>query len=268
MAGYGPGILLCVTMMILVSWISKKRGYLPIRTRRLSSQEFIKAAKPAILPLCLPLIIIGGVRIGLFTATESGAVAIAYAILLGFMYRELKPEHFIASLKETVISTSTILMIVGAASVFSWVLTSEMVPQRLAEWMIATIQNKWVFLIAVDILLIIVGMFVEGNASMIVLAPLFAPVAKAYGIDDIHFAMVFVFGNAIGALDTAHGNADVYRVRHYKVQDQGFHQGGNTVLHADICGPGAAHLLPDPFYRTGGSGVLIKEEDALWSYLT
>ena len=199
-AGYGPGILLCVTMMILVSWISKKRGYLPIRTRRLSSQEFIKAAKPAILPLCLPLIIIGGVRIGLFTATESGAVAIAYAILLGFMYRELKPEHFIASLKETVISTSTILMIVGAASVFSWVLTSEMVPQRLAEWMIATIQNKWVFLIAVDILLVIVGMFVEGNASMIVLAPLFAPVAKAYGIDDIHFAMVFVFGNAIGAL--------------------------------------------------------------------
>ena len=104
-------------MMLLVSWISKKRGYLPIRTRRLSSQEFIKAAKPAILPLCLPLIIIGGVRIGLFTATESGAVAIAYAILLGFMYRELKPEHFIASLKETVISTSTILMIVGAAFV-------------------------------------------------------------------------------------------------------------------------------------------------------
>lgn len=199
-AGFGPGFLLCAMMMVLVSRISKKRGYLPIRTRRLSSQEFIKAAKPAILPLCLPIIIIGGVRIGLFTATESGAVAIAYAILLGLIYKELKPKHFAESLKETAVSTATILMIVASASVFSWVLTSEMVPQRLAEWMIGTIHNKWVFIIAVDILLVIVGMFVEGNASMIVLAPLFAPVAAAYGINEIHFAMVFIFGNAIGAL--------------------------------------------------------------------
>ena len=200
LAGFGPGFLLCAMMMVLVSRISKKRGYLPIRTRRLSSQEFIKAAKPAILPLCLPIIIIGGVRIGLFTATESGAVAIAYAILLGLIYKELKPKHFAESLKETAVSTATILMIVASASVFSWVLTSEMVPQRLAEWMIGTIHNKWVFIIAVDILLVIVGMFVEGNASMIVLAPLFAPVAAAYGINEIHFAMVFIFGNAIGAL--------------------------------------------------------------------
>ena len=127
-------------------------------------------------------------------------MAIAYAILLGLIYKELKPKHFAESLKETAVSTATILMIVASASVFSWVLTSEMVPQRLAEWMIGTIHNKWVFIIAVDILLVIVGMFVEGNASMIVLAPLFAPVAAAYGINEIHFAMVFIFGNAIGAL--------------------------------------------------------------------
>lgn len=199
-AGFGPGFLLCAMMMVLVSRISKRRGYLPIRTRRLTAREFAGAAKPAILPLCLPVIIIGGVRIGLFTATESGAVAIAYAILLGLVYKELKLKHFAASLKETAIATATILMIVAAASVFSWVLTSEMIPQRLAEWMIGTIHNKWVFIVAVDILLVIVGMFVEGNASMIVLAPLFAPVAAAYGINDIHFAMVFIFGNAIGAL--------------------------------------------------------------------
>jgi tripartite ATP-independent transporter DctM subunit len=199
-AGFGPGVLLCIMMMFLVSRISKKRGYLPIRTKALSPSEFMKAAKPAVLPLCLPIIIIGGVRIGLFTATESGAVAILYAVILGLLYKELKPEHFLKSLHETAISTSTILMIVAAASVFSWVLTSEMIPQKLAEWMIGTIHNKWVFMVAVDILLVIVGMFVEGNASMIVLAPLFAPVAAAYGINEIHFAMVFIFGNAIGAL--------------------------------------------------------------------
>ena len=199
-AGFGPGFLLCALMMILVSWISKRRGYLPIRTHPLTRHEFAAAAKPAVLPLCLPLIIIGGVRIGLFTATESGAVAIAYAALLGLLYKQLKPKHFWLSLKETAIATSTILVIVAAASVFSWFLTSEMIPQSLATWMIGTIHNKWVFLVAVDILLVIVGMFVEGNASMIVLAPLFAPVAAAYGINDIHFAMVFIFGNAIGAL--------------------------------------------------------------------
>lgn len=199
-AGFGPGIMLCILMIILVSRISKRRGYLPIRTRRLDGSEFAKAAKPAILPLCLPIIIIGGIRIGLFTATEAGAVAIAYAVLLGLIYRELRPEHFLKSLQETVIATATILMIVAAASVFSWVLTSEMIPQGLAGWMIGTIHNKWIFIVAVDILVIIVGMFVEGNACLIVLAPLFAPIAVAYGFNEIHFAMVFIFGNALGAL--------------------------------------------------------------------
>ena len=165
----------------------EKQGY----SKAFSS--VVSSASAIITPLIPP-------GIGLFTATESGAVAILYAILLGLFYKELKPEHFLMSLKETAISTATILMIVAAASIFSWVLTSEMIPQKLAQWMIGTIHNKWVFLIAVDILLIIVGMFVEGNASMIVLAPLFAPVAAAYGINEIHFAMVFIFGNAIGAL--------------------------------------------------------------------
>lgn len=199
-AGFGPGILLCITMMFLVSRISKKRGYKPIRTERLTSKQTIDAAKPAVLPLMLPIVIIGGVRIGIFTATESGAVAVVYAILLGLFYKELKPKHFLASLKETAHNTASILLIVGAASVYSWILVQEMVPQKLADWMVSTINNKWMFLIAVDILLLIVGMFVEGNAAMIVLVPLFAPVAAAYGINEIHFAIVFIFANAIGAL--------------------------------------------------------------------
>jgi len=199
-AGFGPGILLCATMMFLVSIISKKRGYKPIRTEKLTRAQIVEAAKPAILPLLLPIVIIGGVRLGIFTATESGAVAVIYAIVLGLFYKELKPKHFLASLKETAHNTASILLIVGAASVFSWILVQEMIPQKLAEWMVSTIHNKWIFLIAVDILLLIVGMFVEGNAAMIVLVPLFAPVAAAYGINEIHFAIVFIFANAIGAL--------------------------------------------------------------------
>ena len=92
-----------------------------------------------------------------------------------------------------------------AASTFSWVLTKEQLPQRLTAWMVAHIHNKWVFLVAVDIFLIIVGMFIEGNASMIILVPLLAPIAAQYGIDEIQFAMVYIFNNAIGALSPPMG---------------------------------------------------------------
>lgn len=198
-AGFGPGILLCATMMFMVSKISKKRGYLPLRKEKMTGSMFWTSFKPAILPLCLPIIIIGGVRLGIFTATEAGAVAIVYAAALGLGYRELGPNEIRQGLKETLMTTSSIMLIVAAASTFSWILTKEMIPQMFTQWMISVIHNKWIFLVAVDIFLIFVGMFVEGNASMIVLVPLFAPAATAYGIDPIHFAMVFIFANAIGA---------------------------------------------------------------------
>lgn len=198
-AGFGPGILLCATMMFMVSRISHKRNYKPMRQSKMTGSMFWKAFRPAILPLCLPIIIIGGVRLGIFTATEAGAVAIVYSALLGLWYRELGTKEFATSLKETLTTTSSIMLIVAAASTFSWVLTKEHIPQQFTEWLISVIDNKWVFLVAVDIFLIFVGMFVEGNASMIVLVPLFAPTATAYGIDPIHFAMVFIFANAIGA---------------------------------------------------------------------
>lgn len=198
-AGFGPGILLCATMMVMVSRISRKRGYMPLRKEKMTGQMFWKSFRPAILPLCLPIIIIGGVRLSVFTATEAGSVAIVYAAILGLWYRELKAKEFINSLKETLSTTASIMLIVAAASTFSWILTKERIPQQFTEWLISVIDNKWVFLVAVDVFLIFVGMFVEGNASMIVLVPLFAPAALAYNIDPIHFAMVFIFANAIGA---------------------------------------------------------------------
>ena len=91
------------------------------------------------------------------------------------------------------------MLIVSAAAVFSWILTKEQIPQQLTEWMMATIQNKYVFLLVVNVFLILVGMFIEGNASMIILVPLLAPVAASYGIDEIQFAMVYIFNNALGA---------------------------------------------------------------------
>ena len=204
-SGIGVGSLLCISMMILVGIISKKRNYGALTQEKLTYDKVMRALKPAFLPLLLPIIIIGGIRVGIFTATEAGAVAILYAVLLGFIYRDMKASDLVRSLKETVVSTSSIMLIVSAASVYSWILTRERVPQMLTEWMLQTIDSKFVFLIAVNIFLLFVGMFIEGNASMIILVPLLAPIAAQYGVNEIQFAMIYIFNNAIGALSPPMG---------------------------------------------------------------
>ncbi len=199
-AGMSVGLTLCVCLMVFVSIISKKRGYLPIRTERLTPKEFGTAIKPAILPLCLPILIIGGIRVGIFTATEAGSAAVVFSLVLGFVYREIKKEDIAKSLSETAVSTASIMLIVAAATVLSWILTNEQIPQKMAEVMVNTIHNKYVFLLVVNLFLIILGMFMEGNASTIILVPLLAPIAKAYGINEIQFAMIYIFNGSIGTI--------------------------------------------------------------------
>jgi tripartite ATP-independent transporter DctM subunit len=201
-AGIGPGLLLCLALMILVAIISLKRKYI---NEMVENVTFGKALKGAILPLLLPIVIIGGIRIGIFTPTEAGAVAIVYALVLSLFYREFSIKNIVQSLKETVTTTASIMMIVGAASAFAWTLTREQIPQHLTEFIIAHVSNKYIFLMIINVFLLIVGMFIEGNASMIVLVPLFVPVARAFGIDDIQFAMVFIFNMAIGAISPPMG---------------------------------------------------------------
>lgn len=199
-SGIGIGTLLCVSLMVLVGKISKERGYGKIQDEEIMNKKISEALKPAILPLFLPLIIIGGIRVGIFTATEAGAVAIIYALLLGIIYKEMTKREMLEGLKETVSTTASIMLIISAASVFSWILTKEQIPQQLTAYITSVISNKYIFLIIINILLLIVGMFIEGNASMIVLVPLLAPIAAEYGINEIQFAMIYIFNSAIGAL--------------------------------------------------------------------
>ena len=203
--GVGPGLLLCVAMMILVSIISHRRGYKPIRTERATPDEFFTALKAAFLPLCLPIIIIGGIRIGLFTPTEAGAVAIMYSLFLGIIYREMRLHDVLTGIRETVTTSASIMIIIGAASTFAWILTKERIPQELAQMMITFLETPALFLIVVNIFLLIVGMFLEGNAAMIILVPLLAPIAAYFGINEYQFAIMFIFNLAIGALSPPMG---------------------------------------------------------------
>ena len=199
-AGIGPGLLMCIVFMIMNVVISKKRGYKPLRTEKIKPRELADATRVAILPLLLPIIIIGGIRLGIFTATEAGSVAIVYSLVLGLIYREMKLKDIVTGLKETVATTASIMIIVAGASAFAWILTRERIPQQFTQIVLGAIGNKNVFLIVTIFFLIIVGMFIEGNAALIVLVPLLHPVAVAYGIDPIHFAMVYIFTMAIGGV--------------------------------------------------------------------
>lgn len=205
-SGIGVGLILCIGEMVTVSIISRKRGYAPNRKERLHWKQVAPVLKQAILPLILPVVIIGGIRIGAFTATEAGTVAVVYSIFLGLLYKEIDWNTIVKGLKETVISTAGIMMIIGAASALPWVLTKERIPQTITELMLQITDNKYVFLLLVNLFLLFVGMFIEGNAAMIVLVPLLYPIATGtYGIDGIQFAMMFIFNMAIGSLSPPMG---------------------------------------------------------------
>lgn len=204
-AGIGPGLILCVALMILVGFVSYKRGYRNPHRVDTSPKRIWTTFKGAFLPLCLPIIIIGGIRIGAFTPTEAGAVAIIYSLMLGIVYREMRFKDIIVGIKETILTSASIMLIIGAASAFAWVLTREKVPQYCTQLFIDHLNNAVIFLLIVNVFLLIVGMFIEGNAAMIILVPLLAPLAHHFGINEIQFAMVVIFNFAIGALSPPMG---------------------------------------------------------------
>lgn len=199
-AGISVGLLLMIAMMILNYIIAKKRGYTSLREDKVAAKEFGLALKEAALPLCLPIVVIGGIRAGIVTATEAGAVAVLYAIILGFAYRELNLKKVFIAFKETLRTTATIMLIIGAVSSIAWVFTKEKIPQTLLAYIVEVINNKYVFLFLVNIFLLLVGMFVEGNAAAVMLIPILAPIASAYGISLIHFGMIWVFNMSIGGI--------------------------------------------------------------------
>ena len=132
-------------------------------------------------------------------------MAIVYSLLLGVIYREMTLGDVLRGLKETVLTASAIMLIIAAASAFAWALTKEKIPQYFTALFVDHLNSAIVFLLCVNVFLLFIGMFIEGNAAMIILVPLLAPLAKHFGIDEIHFAMVVIFNFALGALSPPMG---------------------------------------------------------------
>lgn len=190
-AGYLPGLVMMVCLMVLTYFISKKRNYRPSREKRASIGEFGRTALDSIWALFVPFGLVMGLRMGMFTPTEAGAVCIVYSIIVGaFIYKELKLKDLPSIVMESVTATAGVMFILTGAQAFSSYLTWERLPNAISEFMISNINSPVVFLLMVNLLLLIIGCFFDGGAAMILLAPLLVPAAQALNIDLIHFGII------------------------------------------------------------------------------
>jgi tripartite ATP-independent transporter DctM subunit len=200
MAGVVPGLLITVGFMLLCSWIATKRGWVstgePFQFKRL----FIELRRSAIV-LLMPLIIIGGIIGGAFTATEGSAISVIYALILGFFItRTLKISDLPRILVRAAITTAVVGALIAFASVITYLMTVDLMPQKLSQMLFALTKDPLVYLILVALLLFVVGMFLESNSAYIMLVPLLHPIALQYGIDPLHFGFLFVLNLVIGML--------------------------------------------------------------------
>lgn len=206
-AGYVPGVIIAGALMFTVAIIAKKRNYKPSREKRATIGEVFTQFKKSVWALILPFVIILGMRIGIFTPTEAGAIAVVITILIGFLvYKELKMSQFPTILKETVYGTSTVMFIIIAANVFGAYLSWERIPFLLTGLLLKFNTSPWSLLLFINIILLIVGMFIDGGAAMIILAPLLIPAALKMGIDPLHLGIVMVVNIMIGGVTPPFGS--------------------------------------------------------------
>lgn len=205
--GYTPGILMCLGLMLTVHFISRKRNYKPSREKMASPKEILLQAKESIWGLLLPLGIIVGIRFGVFTPTEAGAMAVLFCIIIGvFFYKKLKWEHFPIILKNTLLGTSSVMLIIIAASVFGQYMSWERIPHELTKSILAFSSDPWAILVVINILLLVLGMFLEGGALLIIVAPLLVPIMKTLNVDLIHFGLIMIVNIMIGGITPPFGS--------------------------------------------------------------
>ena len=197
MAGVIPGILCCVFLCVYAYFKAKKQNF--PRADKFSFKRFLISFKDAVWALIMPIIILGGIYAGIFTPTESAVVAVVYGFIVCLaIYREISLKSIWQIIESTAVGTANLMILVVTAQMFGWLISYYQIPQAVTEYMLAFVSNKYVFWVIVIILLTICGMFLEVGATNLILGPILAPIAAAFGIHPVHFGLVFVFLLAMG----------------------------------------------------------------------
>ena len=207
-AGYVPGILMSISMMIAVSVIANKRNYPTTRDKFPPLKEVLKQAFVSFWGLFFPFGIILGIRFGMFTPAEGGAVAVLYCFVIGkFVYKKLNlKKHFIPILLDTIAGTSSVVLIMVSANTFGYYMSYIGLPKIVASSITTLTNNRYIFLMLVNVVLLIMGMFLEGGAALMIATPLLLPVAQSLGVDVIHFGLVCIVNIMIGGITPPFGS--------------------------------------------------------------
>ncbi len=197
-AGIVPGLMIGIGL-ILVAWFSaRKRGYRG-DDKRYTAREILATVWDAKWALLVPVIILGGIYGGIFTPTEAAAVGVIYGFIVGvFVHREMSFKDLYRVIAESALTSATVILIVGTATIFGRVLTIERIPVMIAEAMVSLTDNHILILLLINVLLLFVGMFMETLAAIIILTPILLPVVMAVGVDPVHFGIVVIVNLAIG----------------------------------------------------------------------
>jgi C4-dicarboxylate transporter, DctM subunit len=202
-AGFIPGLLIGLSLIVTIVLMARWKGFdtTPTVSFREWRKHLGKSFFDAFYALLMPFIILGGIYVGWFTPTEASVIAVVYGLVIGmFVYRELKWSHLLPIFSKSMVATSLIMLIVGYAAIFGYVLAIEQVPQNLGKAIASFSTNPIVFMLLVNVMLFIVGTLMEALVTIILIAPILAPVAATFGIDPIHFGIVMIVNVAIGML--------------------------------------------------------------------
>ncbi len=203
-AGFGPGILISLALMLFVWVYCKWKGW--GKNDGDGRMPFGRALWQAGWALLMPVIILGGIYGGVFTPTEASAVAVFYALVVGLViYREIKVTDLFVILRKSVLSSAVIMFVIANAGLFAFLITRAGVPDAIGHWLEQVLQSPAMFLLGVNAALFVIGMFIETSAAIIVLAPILAPVAMHFGIDPVHFGLIMVVNLALGMITPPFG---------------------------------------------------------------
>ncbi len=200
LAGMLPGLIMCLAMMGMAYYYATQRNY-PRNEKRASFLEVLRGFWSALSALILPIVILGGIMTGVFTATEAAAIAVLVAFILGFFFfKSLRMKDIPPILVSCAVTTSIIMIIIGAANITLWFLATQQVPLQVSQFFMAISQNPYVLLLLVNVILLIVGCFMETGAAIILFAPILAPILTGVGFHPLHVGFVFVFNLVIGMI--------------------------------------------------------------------
>lgn len=198
-AGIIPGILMCLSIIVIIYYVAVKKDY-PAE-QRAKLQDIFKNFISSFWGLLTPVIIIGGIYGGVFTATEAAAASVVYALFAaGVIYRELKWSDLPKIILSAVKATAIVMFIMNAAGLFSWMVTVNRVPQMFTEFFLSITDSPYVILFLINILLLFVGTFLNASSAVIILAPILVPVVVSMGIDPVHFGVIMIVNLAIGTI--------------------------------------------------------------------